>query len=760
VSCCRRPIANIIIDQVAVECFTQQSPKRRRKPNNKHLSKNHRKYDTSLISESITQLQRKRRDVESTIAKLDIAAEKDFYKEVLDEIDEHILGKRVEMLNMYKELKAKEQRRFNSGYLPFSLPRVDYERLTKDIPRLLVPAAVRVRPKKTLTLMSDEVEAPKVFRDIFHGFATSTYPFMEYKNSRDGDPICDQFRVMFAPRNTIVAMADGCNWGNAPAEAARRATKGFVDLIHRERERITDTNRLCNLFLSGLCAAHNAIIKGDDPDRLIGTTTLMGGMVLQLLDDDDSTPSNNNLVDDDDDNDTDTPPSSASTSAIAATATATAASSSSSTESASTTTAATASTSSSSLSSSSSSAVAAAAAAANGASSAANKNWGFILASIGDCKAFQYRTKTREIIELTPNSRNENACDASDCGGRLGPYIDGGPDLRNIGVFVSRCEEDDIVFICSDGVHDNFDPQHFGLSPREYGVDADQWQDGEPELVNTVKAKYRSARMLELLQDVEHVTPEILTTRFVNFCIETTRSSQEFMQQNLGKKLPADYSRFPGKMDHTTLIALRVCEVGEQEITEARAVLDLEAEALKAALAASAASNTPSAPLSALDLITTFTPTSNNVPTSTTASSSTATSTSTTSSSTTTTTTTTTATTTTAITTASPSSSSSAAAPTSTLQDSTTTTSSKPDSTIDRHTNLIRTSKSAALSIRTLVSKAKDASSHEDFALATNDAVTHTTALVDLLSSIDELQDISMLTALSAKTIATAQVRI
>ena len=39
--------------------------------------------------------------------------------------------------------------------------------------------------------------------------------------------------------------------------------------------------------------------------------------------------------------------------------------------------------------------------------------------------------------------------------------------------------------------------------------------------------------------------------------------SQTFMQENPGKRLPNDYTRFPGKMDHTTLIVLKV---GEYEL--------------------------------------------------------------------------------------------------------------------------------------------------------------------------------------------------
>ncbi len=45
-------------------------------------------------------------------------------------------------------------------------------------------------------------------------------------------------------------------------------------------------------------------------------------------------------------------------------------------------------------------------------------------------------------------------------GGRIGPWIgQGAPDLRNLKLYFYGCEQDDICFVCSDGIHDNFDPQ-------------------------------------------------------------------------------------------------------------------------------------------------------------------------------------------------------------------------------------------------------------------------------------------------------------
>jgi serine/threonine protein phosphatase PrpC len=60
---------------------------------------------------------------------------------------------------------------------------------------------------------------------------------------------------------------------------------------------------------------------------------------------------------------------------------------------------------------------------------------------------------------LTKGNR-KNVYDARDSGGRLGPYVgEGAPDLRNITANYTICEEDDIILLVSDGVHDNLDPQ-------------------------------------------------------------------------------------------------------------------------------------------------------------------------------------------------------------------------------------------------------------------------------------------------------------
>jgi len=91
----------------------------------------------------------------------------------------------------------------------------------------------------------------------------------------------------------------------------------------------------------------------------------------------------------------------------------------------------------------------------------------FVCISVGDTKAFVWRAYKRKIFDVTSGNRT-NLTSARDPGGRLGPYVnDHDPDLRNLGVYYKLVEPDDVIILCSDGVHDNFDPQALGILPQE-----------------------------------------------------------------------------------------------------------------------------------------------------------------------------------------------------------------------------------------------------------------------------------------------------
>jgi len=99
--------------------------------------------------------------------------------------------------------------------------------------------------------------------------------------------------------------------------------------------------------------------------------------------------------------------------------------------------------------------------------------------------------------DLTFNSR-EGSLSESDCGGRLGPFIDGNkPDLRNLDLKYVELATNDLLFLMSDGVHDNLEPYQLGISPKDLGFQVNEWKE-IPEAEH-IKAKYRADLLTKMI---------------------------------------------------------------------------------------------------------------------------------------------------------------------------------------------------------------------------------------------------------------------
>jgi hypothetical protein len=63
--------------------------------------------------------------------------------------------------------------------------------------------------------------------------------------------------------------------------------------------------------------------------------------------------------------------------------------------------------------------------------------------------------------------------------------------------------------------------------------------------------------MSDVLSKVK-LSPASITDALINHAIKITDPSREFMEKNSGKKLPDDYTKYPGKMDHSTALCFVV----------------------------------------------------------------------------------------------------------------------------------------------------------------------------------------------------------
>lgn len=182
----------------------------------------------------------------------------------------------------------------------------------------------------------------------------------------------------------------------------------------------------------------------------------------------------------------------------------------------------------------------------------------FVCANIGDCRVLHYCRRTGAITSVTCGSRT-NALDATDPGGRLGSFRDGWPDLRNLSAFWLPVEEGDIVMGMSDGIYDNLDPQLQGLVPRDLGLAYANWEGLSAVAVQAVKRTFIE-RFVEqrIVRGDPRMTPKKFKDRLLEHCTALTAKTREHLSGNPNSKITGNYREFPGKLDHSSVAAVRV----------------------------------------------------------------------------------------------------------------------------------------------------------------------------------------------------------
>jgi hypothetical protein len=177
--------------------------------------------------------------------------------------------------------------------------------------------------------------------------------------------------------------------------------------------------------------------------------------------------------------------------------------------------------------------------------------------NIGDCKAFHYSHRSNRVIDITEGNRTALK-NAKDPGGRIGPYEKhGGPDLRNLALYCQHLHEGDLLIVASDGIHDNLDPQSLGIDPAQLHLSFPTWESVDDRATLEVKSRFRACLIQQIMSGAEW-TPETIARRLIDHCLRVTKPTRDFMQANPTKREPTDHTQFPGKMDHTSALVMRV----------------------------------------------------------------------------------------------------------------------------------------------------------------------------------------------------------
>ena len=199
----------------------------------------------------------------------------------------------------------------------------------------------------------------------------------------------------------------------------------------------------------------------------------------------------------------------------------------------------------------------------NGANINETTDWALIVGSIGDCKVFLYNPVDNIVTDITSSNRVQSI-NAADCGGRLGPCNKTGvPDLRNLFVVSATVKENDYILLVSDGMHDNLDPELLGKRPSDLSNNYQKsapWEGLTLEETQALKNSFRERKLAEIICKIKRTkqNPESICSALVKYVKKITEPGRNFMETNPALELPDDYSKYPGKMDHSSCICIKV----------------------------------------------------------------------------------------------------------------------------------------------------------------------------------------------------------
>jgi hypothetical protein len=342
------------------------------------------------------------------------------------------------------------------------------------------------------------------------GLSVTLYEKKLDSSEHHGDPIADAFAVVTRPNSSILALADGINWGIKPRLAARAAILGAIEHLHQklfnDQNPPATTRDIFHHILLAFDEGHKKILLNEGT-----TTTLTVAMVCEILPD----------------------PRIAS-------------------------------------------------------------RWVLCVVSVGDSPCFLYKPDLHVIYEVTSAARMGKGRDPRDAGGCLGANLGTEPDLSNLICCFLPIADEDIIFLTSDGVSDNFDPVilKLGLENRESVSPtspppppfppSNYPKSDLPLLSPKDRQDYLTRQMAQLIRHkqerIEHkLSVQDVVESLVSHVVDVTDIKRSFLEKvwietsdpSLSpnsrrykeRGLAMESKSLPGKLDHTTVVGYQVGEL-------------------------------------------------------------------------------------------------------------------------------------------------------------------------------------------------------
>ena len=236
--------------------------------------------------------------------------------------------------------------------------------------------------------------------------------------------------------------------------------------------------------------------------------------------------------------------------------------------------------------------------------------WGLCIVSVGDTLCYVWRGEAQMVYEITLAMHLGKERNPRDSGGCLGCDLGDQPDLSNLLCCFVPLSDEDIVFIVSDGVSDNFDPVilkealtegqpispmsvpseggNIAIASNDQKVAHSSNSNGSTVSLVVVSPEQRQSLMLMKLTNILKNKLKSLKTKtslqaqdvsdaIINYVIEATESKRGYLERCWvelenpdltvadrranEKEIAQHIKSMPGKLDHATIAVYKVGRV-------------------------------------------------------------------------------------------------------------------------------------------------------------------------------------------------------
>ena len=188
--------------------------------------------------------------------------------------------------------------------------------------------------------------------------------------------------------------------------------------------------------------------------------------------------------------------------------------------------------------------------------------WFFLCCTIGGCHSFRYSAKTKTLTEITKPPKGTHPSHRSVGSIGVNEENKDAPDIGNLEFYWEFCDEDDFVFLLSDGAYCNYLPKYCGHTPKDFNISTDSWEDLGDQVAE-INKKFIEDKLTTIINSANEneLTAPLICKLITDDCYNQTNNIRQFLVENPNTRPPKNSSFYAGIFAHVTVVCYKASNI-------------------------------------------------------------------------------------------------------------------------------------------------------------------------------------------------------